>query len=112
MISSARKAVAASAIVLLAALLGIFVDWRAPGLARYAQDWLMRARGPLAPPEDIVLVVIDDASIARLGRFPWPRPVVARAIDAIAAGQPKVIALDVLYSDPSDDAGDAALARS
>ena len=86
----------------------MFSLWLAPGYGRYTQDLLTRARGPVAPPEDIVIVAIDEASIARLGRFPWSREVSARAVDIITAGQPKVIALDVLYSEPTANAPDNA----
>ncbi|MEA2173059.1 MAG: hypothetical protein QOD00_651 [Blastocatellia bacterium] len=72
----------------------------------------MRARGPVAPPDDVAIVAIDEASIARFGRFPWSRDLTARAVEKIASAQPKVIALDVLYSEPSTDANDAALADS
>jgi signal transduction histidine kinase/CHASE2 domain-containing sensor protein len=99
-------------IVLIAASAGILVDWRAPGIDRYSRDWLMRARGPLPAPDDIAIVAIDETSIARFGRFPWPRSVIARAIDALAAAQPKVIALDVLFTDPSTPEQDNALAAA
>jgi adenylate cyclase len=69
-------------------------------------------RGAGEAPGDIVIVAIDEPSIARLGPFPWPRTVAARAVEAIAAAHPKVIALDVLYVDPTNAADDAALARS
>lgn len=101
-----------AAIVILSACLGIAVHWRLPGLESYTHDLLTRARGPLHAPGDIAIVAIDEPSIARFGRFPWPRSVMARVIDAIAAAQPKAIALDVLYTDPSDPAEDAALAAS
>ena len=114
MSSRARIAIAAStiAILLVSASLGMIVDWRASGLGRYARDWLMRARGPLSVPEDIAIVAIDEVSMARFGRFPWSRRVIARAVDAIAADQPKVIALDVLFVDPTAQDDDDALARS
>jgi signal transduction histidine kinase/CHASE2 domain-containing sensor protein len=110
----ARAAAAAStlAILLVSAGLGLQVDWRAPGLARYAQDWLMRARGPLPVPEDIAIVAIDEPSMARFGRFPWSRQVISRTIDAIAADKPKVIAVDVLFTDPTTQEDDDMLARS
>jgi len=63
-------------------------------------------------PQDIVMVAIDEPSIRRLGPYPWPRSVAARAIDTIAAAHPKAIALDVLYAGPTDPADDTALARS
>ena len=90
----------------------MLVDWRAPGIERYTRDWLMQARGPLPAPDDIAIVAIDEPSIARFGRFPWPRSLAAKAVDAIAAAQPKVIAVDILYTDPTTEAEDDALARS
>ena len=107
-----RKIVWSLTIVVVSASLGLYVDWNASGLDRYARDWLVRARGTLTPPDDIAIVAIDEASIARFGRFPWSRQVMARTIDAIAAGQPKAIALDVLFTDPSNQEADETLARS
>jgi signal transduction histidine kinase/CHASE2 domain-containing sensor protein len=88
------------------------VAWQAPGLERYARDWLMRLRGPVPVSNEIAIVAIDDSSIAKLGRFPWTRSVMARAVDAIAAQQPKAIALDVLFSDPTTPDDDQALAAA
>ena len=99
-------------IVVAAASTGILVDWQAPGIGRYTRDWLMRARGPLPVPEDIAIVAIDEASMARFGRFPWSRQVIARTIDALAAARPKVIALDILFTAPTTQEDDDNLARS
>src|ERR1039458_3865941 len=95
------------AIVVAAASTGILVDWQAPGIGRYTRDWLMGARGPLPVPEDIAIVAIDEASMARFGRFPWSRQVIARTIDALAAARPKVIALDILFTDPTTQEDEA-----
>jgi signal transduction histidine kinase len=99
-------------IVVLATTAGMFAAWRAPGLNAYAQDFLMRARGDLPEPDDIVIVAIDEASINRLGQFPWRRGLTARVLDKISEDDPKAIALDVLYSEPTIDAEDKALAAS
>jgi len=104
--------VSLAAIVLVSALLGTFVSWRAPGIDQYIRDWMVRARGPLPAPDDIAMVAIDEPSIERFGRFPWSRALSARAIDAIAAAQPKAIAVDVLYADPTSETDDSTLARS
>ena len=104
--------VSLAAIVVVSALLGTFVSWRAPGIDQYMRDWMIRARGPLPAPDDIAIVAIDESSIARFGRFPWSRALSARAIDAIAAAQPKAIAVDVLYADPTSETDDSTLARS
>ncbi|MEO8594237.1 MAG: CHASE2 domain-containing protein [Candidatus Solibacter sp.] len=100
------------AIVLASASAGILVDWQAPGIGRYTRDWLMRGRGTLPVPDDIAIVAIDEISMTRFGRFPWSRQVIARTIDALAATHPKVIALDVLLTDPSIQEDDENLARS
>ncbi len=100
------------AIIAVSASLGLVVDWRASGVGRYTRDWLMRARGPLPVPEDIAIVAIDEASMARFGRFPWSRQVIARAIDSLAAAHPRVIALDVLFIDPTTPEDDDSLARA
>ncbi len=89
------------AIIAVSALAGMTLAWRAPGFDLYARDRLMRSRGRIAPPDDIVIIAIDEASIARFGRFPWPRALMANALDRVAATQPKAIALDVLYSEPT-----------
>uniref|UniRef100_Q01NN6 histidine kinase n=1 Tax=Solibacter usitatus (strain Ellin6076) TaxID=234267 RepID=Q01NN6_SOLUE len=100
------------AILLVSASAGILVDWQMSGVSRYSRDWLMRLRGPLPVPEDIAIVAIDEASIARFGRFPWSRQVIARTIDALAAAHPKVIAVDVLFADPTTQEDDDNLAHS
>jgi len=100
------------AIVVISAIMGMLVEWHAPGLQLQAQDWLMRTRGSLAAPDDIAIVAIDEPSIARLGRFPWARSRMARALDIIARGQPKVIALDILYSELTTAVDDEALAAA
>src|ERR1017187_3100049 len=91
------KVVWALAIAVVSASLGMLADWRAPGIARYARDWMIQARGSLPVPDDIAIVAIDEPSIARFGRFPWARALSARAIDVIVAAQPKAIGVDVLY---------------
>ncbi len=100
----------AIAIIVVSMVAAMAVTWRAPGLSLYARDALARARGAMPPPPEVVIVAIDEASIKRFGRFPWPRSVMAQALDRIAAAQPKAIALSVLFSDPTVEADDAALA--
>ncbi len=104
--------VSLAATVAVSALLGAVVSWQAPGIDQSIRDWTIRARGPLPAPDDIAIVAIDEPSIDRLGRFPWPRALSAQAIDVIAAAQPKAIAVDVLYTDPTSEADDSVLARS
>lgn len=100
------------AIIVIATVLAMAVDWRAPGLSLSARDALMRTRGTMTPSDEIIIVAIDEASIRRFGRFPWPRSVVAEALGKISAAHPKAIALTVLFSDPTTEADDAALSQA
>jgi len=64
-----------------------------------------------AVPQDIVIVGIDDASLAALGRWPWPRTVHARLLDVLTAAEPRAVGLDLMFSEP-DLQGDAVLAAA
>ncbi len=63
---------------------------------RLLQDALVRMVPRDVSQSPVVLVGIDDKSIATLGRWPWPRTLHAGLIDRIAAGQPAAIGLDLL----------------
>ncbi|MCI0661860.1 MAG: CHASE2 domain-containing protein, partial [Acidobacteria bacterium] len=90
----------------------MWIGWRAPGLEISARDSLMRQRGLLQAPDNIVIVAIDETSLKRFGRFPWPRSLMARALDRLKDAQPKAIALDVLYVEPTNSSDDSALAAA
>jgi PAS domain S-box-containing protein len=90
----------------------MFVTWRVPGLDLYARNWLTRARGPLPVPDDIAIVAIDEASLARFGRYPWRRNLTAQMLDQLVIAHPRVIALDVLFSETTSTADDSALASA
>lgn len=63
---------------------------------------------PLAP--GIAVVRIDDGSVAELGRWPWPRTLQARLIDAVAKSGAAAVVYDVLLTEPSP--GDDELAQA
>lgn len=58
----------------------------------------------LQPDPDIVVVDIDDASLARMqqiaGNWPWPRSVHGELVRGIAKQQPAAIVFDILFSEP------------
>jgi CHASE2 domain-containing sensor protein len=62
----------------------------------YYQVWLPRERES-AP---AIIIAVDDESLNRVGQWPWPRDVVARLIDRIAARHPAAIAVDLLFTEP------------
>jgi adenylate cyclase len=73
------------------------------------QRWRPRV---YAEPPPIRIVEIDDASIAKLGRWPWPRARLAEMIEKIGQAGAAVVALDILLYDPGDPADDARLAAA
>ncbi len=63
--------------------------------------------------EDIVIVGIDDPSLAKLGRWPWDREIHAQAIENLLSAQPRVVGIDVLFTEGSSDpAKDKALQKA
>ncbi len=65
-------------------------------------DARFRSRPLVAPGKDVVIAVIDEKSLDELGRWPWPRTVIARLIDELTAYGVKVIAFDIVFSEPSE----------
>ena len=54
---------------------------------------------------DIELVVINDDDLAEIGRFPWPRSIIAQGVNNLAMAGAKVIALDIMFNEPEQSAG-------
>jgi signal transduction histidine kinase len=75
-------------------------------------DLYFRQRGPLHTAGDIVIVAIDDATLARYGALPLNRSLLARAIRAIKEGQPAMIAIDLLLTDVSTPDADRDLEQA
>ncbi|SMF48107.1 sensor domain CHASE2-containing protein [Alteromonadaceae bacterium Bs31] len=72
----------------------------------------------LTAEDNIVIVAIDEESLSILGRWPWSRRVHAQLINKLDQSGVKAIALDVLFSEPSqtdpqaDEELQKALAKS
>ncbi len=62
------------------------------------------------PPEDMVIVAIDDESIHRIGRWPWDRHLMAQLIDRLS--EARVVALDIVFAEPQNGSADSALAEA
>jgi signal transduction histidine kinase len=77
-------------------------------------DLLFALRGPLSPPDPIVIVAIDEPSMAQIGRqWPWPRSLHAQLVRQLNKAGAKVIGFDILFSEPSSDpAEDQDFARA
>ena len=79
-------------------------------------DLRFTMRGKVAPGPETVIAVIDEKSINKLGRFPWPRSVWGRVVDRLTEEGSKVIVFDVFFSEresvESDDLFQRAIMRS
>ena len=53
---------------------------------------------PPRPPDDVVIVAIDERSIAELGRFPWSRAVHAELLRHLR--QASAVGFDILFAEP------------
>jgi adenylate cyclase len=63
--------------------------------------------------QDILIIAIDNQSIAELGVWPWPRTFHAELLQTLEAAGPAVIGYDVTFADPGPrPEADAALAQA
>jgi HD-GYP domain-containing protein (c-di-GMP phosphodiesterase class II)/CHASE2 domain-containing sensor protein len=102
---SRRNALAVFLVGLCAAtLIAVLAAGRFGPLARLDDavlDTYLAASVSGRPAVETVAIDIDDASLAAVGQWPWPRYRVATLVDRIAAARPAAIALDILL--PEDD---------
>jgi len=117
------------AIVMLA--FGVFSFGRVfiERMDRAVGDWIVGMSGGPPEKDELVLLGIDEASLAldaldpaevaaspalslMSARFPWDRRVWAMAIDRLAGAGAKLIVLDLIFSSASDPEADAELAAA
>lgn len=53
--------------------------------------------------KDIVIIAIDDNSLEKIGAWPWPRNIHAKLLNQLLEIEPKNIAINILFSEPSSD---------
>lgn len=81
-----------------------------------ALDFWFSLRQPVAPPEDVILVAIDEASYDALNvpmSKGWPRELHAKLLERLAKAGVKRVVFDIIFSGPSGDPeADEALAKA
>lgn len=98
-------------LVATAAVLGF--SWLAPPTRadNLLYDFVMRLQR--VPPDDRILIVaIDNQSLAEYGRWPWRRDIHARLLDRLTTAGATAVVYDVLFPEQGSVQEDAALAEA
>ncbi|MCG5073274.1 CHASE2 and HATPase_c domain-containing protein [Paraburkholderia sp. RG36] len=82
-------------------LLSVVWHWTLSADHLVYDRFLAARERPVSP--DIVIVEIDNASVAALGRWPWPRSLHAQLVDRLAKAGVAAVVYDVLFTEPSPD---------
>ncbi len=97
-------------ILILTSLLvtGLAFDRTMMRLDNLVYDYMLRLDRPEAV-DPIMLVAIDEESLRRIGRWPWPRGIHAELIDGLASAKPRAIAYDILFTEDGEERQDREL---
>ncbi|MFK8139306.1 MAG: CHASE2 domain-containing protein [Bdellovibrionales bacterium] len=89
---------------------GLMKDQNELSLVRVIEDWNLQsndvkllARGPRYGTDQVALLAIDETSVENLGRWPWPRGIIAEMIEEIMKYDAKVVAFDVIFAEPDNN---------
>ncbi len=97
----AGLALAAAAAVLL-----LFSFFGNSGLLRALEtaslDFRFRLRGVRPPGPEAAVILVDDRSLAALGRWPFSRHLFASAVDALDRAGARLIVFDLLFAEPDE----------
>jgi hypothetical protein len=109
-----RPGLVAFGLFLLALMLA-YARWHDSGVFRALDhasfDLRLKLRPAMSPGDEVAILVIDDASLQRLGHWPPPRTALAATFEALAAAGASVVALDLLLLEPGPDGPDNDAAR-
>jgi adenylate cyclase len=107
---------ARAAIVVAAMLLTVFAQWSPSAGPSFfgnelLRDAFVRLQATDADDPRVLVVDVDEASLARLGPWPWPSARIADLVEILLARYgARGVALDIVLPEPGDPAGDARLA--
>ncbi|MEE8425299.1 MAG: CHASE2 domain-containing protein [Elusimicrobiota bacterium] len=90
-------------------LIVLQVNWHFAEIDDKWVDKLMYTRGMAEADPRVIIVAMDDESIRRVGQYPWPRSVYGKLLDRLYSLGAKVVALDIIFPDPSTPKEDQAL---
>lgn len=67
---------------------------------RITYDFMLRKLGEKHSNPKVLVVDVDEASLARYGQWPWSRDTVAQLLDVIRNGKPDFVGIDILFAEP------------
>ncbi len=103
---------------IVVSLVGLIAFWNPSGFdieEQYSLEWLFRLRGPIHPPQNIVIVTLDRKSAQKLGVSEkpdrWPRSLHGQLIKHLQAACAKTIVFDLFFREPQEDSEDMILTQ-
>ena len=118
---SISKQTAGYILVLIACFtLATVAGWTAIAnqIDNYAYDWMFRLMPATAQKQESIVLAIDDATYTALGGVRSYRTMLAQALELLSPARPKVVAIDVILTDPplgdarDDDRLEAAMTQT
>ena len=73
------------------------------GLEERSGDWIWRATAKTADERRLIIVDIDERSLAEMGPWPWPRATQAKLMQALADAGARQQIFDIVFSDSTPD---------
>lgn len=96
-------------------LINLFLYFKNPDFLKQIElrtyDWRMSLSSKNIINDNIIIAAIDNKSLDIIGRWPWDRDTFAKILKKIDEGGAKVIAIDVLFTEPSKAEKDDELAK-
>lgn len=65
-----------------------------------------------SPHPEIVILAVDNQSISKLGRWPWPRSIESQVMEKLKVASPSAVGFDITFSEAGEQKDDAAFVNS
>ena len=96
----------------LACALAILLEWQRPEfLVRIDEglrDAFIQLTADQAPEDRLVVIDIDEATLEKIGPWPWPRQRMVDLVEILLASYgARAVALEIVFPEPGDKEGDA-----
>lgn len=64
------------------------------------RDYLFTLRGEIDTSDSVVIIDVDEASLAEVGQWPWSRPKVAELLNKLTQEKTALIGFDMVFAEP------------